>query len=152
MVKSTVAIRRPLDAAHHTIERHGGTADVSLLDRVHPGVRVCVTLAVSLAGEVDGHLETLAIGGDPSNLGADVLGHIVAGQLGETALASSGHPVRGPSTANATTTDAVGVEHLGERLGGVALDVASQSATSSEAKSPCDARQAEKQDQLESHL
>ena len=151
-VWSTVAICRPLDAAYHTIEHHGGTADVSLLDRVHPGVGVRVALAVRLTGEVDRHLETLAIGGDPGNLFADVLSHIVVGQLWETALASSCHPVWGPATANATTTDAVGVQHVGEGLGGVGLDVTSQSATSSEAKSPCDARQAEKQDQLESHL
>ena len=150
-VWSTVAIFRPLDAAYHTRE-HPATADVSLLDRVHPRVGVRVALAVSLAGEVDRHLETLAIGGEPGNLFADVVSHTVVGQLWETALASSCHPVWGPATAYTTTTDAVGVQHVGECLGGVGLDVTSQSATSSEAKSPCDARQAEKQDQLESHL
>ena len=127
------------------------TADVSLLDRIHPGIYVGVPLAVRLPRQVDGHLAYLSIGWDPCSLVANILGDKVRSELGKTTLAVPWNSVRSPAAADASTMSTVRVEHVRKGLGGVALDVASQSSAASKTYSHCHMGKAKRQDQLESH-
>ena len=127
------------------------TADVSLLDRIHPGIYVGVPLAVRLPRQVDGHLAYLSIGWNPCSLVANILGDKVRSQLGKTTLAPAWHSVRSPAAGDASTMSTVRVEHVRKGLGGVALDVAPVASTTSKTYSHRHAGKAKNQDQLESH-
>ena len=149
---STLAptVRPPL-ATKHSIERQSCAAHVAHFERIHPGICVRVALAICFPREVDCHPESLPIGWD-LHLRADVLGDKVASQVGKTTLAPARHPVGCPAAADTSATDAVGVQHVGEGLGGVALDVASQASAASETYCHCQgAGNAKEQYQLEIH-
>jgi len=144
-VSSTIApLGRPPQATTGSEERHNCAAHVALFERIHPGIFVRVALAICFSREVDWYPDCLPIRWDV-HLRADVLGEKLASQLGKATMAPAGHPVRCPAAADTSETESVGVKHVGEGLGGVALDVAySLSAASETGK-------AKEQNQLESH-
>ena len=141
---------RPLLATEN-IAKRTLTADVSLLHRIHPGIYVCVPLAVCFPGQVDGHLAYLSIGWDPCSLVANILGDKVRSQLGKTTLAPARHSVRSPAAADSSTMSTVCVEHVRKGLGGVALDVAPVASATPKTYSHRHAGKAKDQDQLERH-
>ena len=145
----TPLVRAPL-ATNHSVERHSCAAHVALFERIHPGIRVRVTLAICFPREIDWHPESLPIRWDVHLL-ADVLGDKVASQFGKTSLAPAWHSVGGPAAADTSATDSIGVQHVGKGLGGVALDVASQASAASETYCHCQGAGNAKE-QLESHL